>query len=131
VSATRTTAHTVLTVVQHVPVANITAYEASPLDRSALTSLAKRAAQETPLKPAPQLGYLNHRTNEFVELLGPHWVLDHRMQNSEGTYGAHNEEDHTDDVYALLPNGELVYVRTSAPRPWLAQIASPQTPLSE
>ncbi|EHB48695.1 hypothetical protein MycrhDRAFT_5536 [Mycolicibacterium rhodesiae JS60] len=91
--------------------ANMTAYEASSLDRSASTSLAKRAAQETPLKPAPRLGYLNHRTNEYIELLGPHWVLDHRMQNSEGSYGAHNEEDHTNDVYALLPDGELVYVQ--------------------
>jgi hypothetical protein len=92
-------------------VANITAYEASRLDWSALSSLAQRAAQETPLTPAPRFTYFNRATRTHVELLGPHWILDHRMQNSQATEPAFIDEDHTDVVYALLPDGELVYVQ--------------------
>jgi len=86
-------------------------YEASALDWNALRSLALLAAQRTALVPTPKLGYVNRATNDYTELLGPHWLLDHRMQNSEGSYSGHVEEDHTDDVYALLPDGSLVYVQ--------------------
>lgn len=94
------------------PVANIVAYDATNVDWNTVGPLAMRAAQQTKLSPAPVLGYVNRQTGQYVQLLGPHWVLDHRMQNSESTNpGVYVDEDHTDDVYALLPGGDLMYVQ--------------------
>lgn len=88
-----------------------TLYNSSWLDWSALQSQAARAVRQTPLKPAPAMGYVNRASGEYVQLVGPHWVLDHRMENSEGTYSGHIEEEHLDAVYVLLLDGSLVCVR--------------------
>lgn len=89
-------------------------YNSSLLDWSALQSQAASAARQTPLKPAPAMGYVNRQTGECVQLLGPHWVLDHRMENyEERPNTAVIEEGHVDVIYALLPDGQLMYVRVS------------------
>jgi hypothetical protein len=92
-------------------VASIAKYETSSLDWGALRSLARRAAQGTTLKPASQLGYVRRHASEYQEVLGPHWVLDHRRYHQEVSDTNVAEEEHWDEVYALLPDGDLVYVR--------------------
>lgn len=91
--------------------ANAAAYEASSLDWEALGALAKRAAQETPLPPDPRIVYFDRKTNTNVDLLGPHWVLDHRFENFDDRRHAYPEEEHDELIYALLPDGELMYVQ--------------------
>jgi hypothetical protein len=92
-------------------VINLSAYEVTAVDWNALRYLALRAAQQTPLPPAPQIVYCDRDSLRNVKVVGPHWVLDHRMRNTRGTYGDRIEEDHTEDVYALLPDGQLVYLK--------------------
>lgn len=87
------------------------AYDASSLDWGALRSLAERAAQETPLKPAPKLSYFNPVTGENVEVLGPHWALDHLQRSVEEVAPLAVDEEYSDTVCALLPDGELVQVQ--------------------
>jgi hypothetical protein len=92
--------------------ADTEAYKSSSLDWVALHALAKRTAQETPLNPDPRIGYLDRSTNANVDVLGPHWVLDCRYENASDERNPHLiEEDHIDDIYALLPDGELMLVR--------------------
>jgi hypothetical protein len=88
------------------------AYEKSTLDWGALRSLAKRATEETPLDPDPRIVYVDRSTNTNVEVLGQHWVLDYRFENANDERNPHCiEEDHTDDIYALLPDGQMMFVR--------------------
>ena len=89
------------------------AYEASSLDWGSLKSLAKRAAQQTPLKPAPALNYSNPVTGANVEVLGPHWALDHLRRSWEEVTPLAVDEEYSDYVCALLPDGELVQVTVS------------------
>lgn len=94
---------------------DVTAYEASSLDWTALRALAQRVAQETPLKAHPRIVYFNRKTDTNVDVLGPHWLLDCRFENyEERPNDAVIEEGHLDVVYALLPDGQLMYVSVAA-----------------
>lgn len=87
-------------------------YEDSSLDRAALSQLAHRAAQQTPLKPDPRIVYYDREAQNSVEVLGPHWVLAHRWERSEDQPNdAVIEEGSANAIYALLPSGELVLVK--------------------
>jgi hypothetical protein len=90
---------------------NSATYDASALDRGALNELAKRAAQQTTLKPDPRIVYFDRTTNANVDVLGEHWVLSHRRERYENQPNdAVIEEGSADAVYALLPAGDLVLV---------------------
>jgi len=71
--------------------------------------LAQLAARATSVTPAPVLNYVNRGEKRYVRVLGPHWVLDHRMENSElKSPNGYKEETHVDEVYAVLQDGSLV-----------------------
>lgn len=93
---------------------DVTAYETSSLDWAALRALAQRAAQETALKPDPRIVYFDRKTGANIDVLGPHWVLDRRYENyDERPNDAVIEEGHVDVIYALIADGQLMYVRVA------------------
>lgn len=85
-------------------------YEATTLDWNSIKSLATQAAKETQIPMAPALGYVDRTNNKFIDVCGPHWLLDHRWENSQAEAHEIIEEDFTVIMYALMPNGDLFRV---------------------
>jgi len=91
-------------------VANAWDYGSTSIDWPALNALARSAAVDTPVPAAAGLGYIDRAANTFVDVCGPHWLLDHRMEDAESTAAHAIEEDHTENFYVLLPDGQLTHV---------------------
>lgn len=92
---------------------NVGTYETTKLDWNAIKSLATRAAKETPLTPGPAVGYVKRSTNEFIDVCGPHWLLDNRYEWWEENREHIVEESRTEVLYALMPGGDLVKITIS------------------
>lgn len=88
-------------------------YETTQLDLNAVRSLASRAAKEAPLSPAPAVGYINRESGDFIDVCGPHWLLDSRYEFFEESRGHIIEEGRTEYLYALMPDGALVKISIS------------------
>lgn len=94
-------------------VTDLATYETTKLDWNVIKSLAVRAAKETSLKPAPVVGYVKRSTHEFIDVCGPHWLLDNRYEWWEETRDYIVEESRTEVLYALMPDGQLVKISIS------------------
>jgi len=93
-----------------VAVTDLEVYEASTLDWDAINALAVRADAETPLKQAPALGYVSRQTNEYVEVLGPHWLLNLAFTRFEELRGHIVEEGCEQIFYVLIRDGKLMKI---------------------
>lgn len=91
-------------------------YEATRIDWAELRELAVRAARETPIPPAPGLGYLKTpgwqpstapRKDTLVDVCGPHWLLDYAFNRYESPGDDPKEEEYAQYLYVLMPDGEL------------------------
>lgn len=94
--------------------ADTATYENSSLDRDALSELARRAAEETTLKPDPRIVYYDREAQKNVEVLGRHWVLAQLRDRHENFVNDYvYEEGYYHQIYALLPDGKLMLVSIS------------------
>ncbi|MEP9415836.1 hypothetical protein ABLE92_16035 [Gordonia sp. VNQ95] len=87
------------------------AYEKSLLDLGALGELARLAARDTPLPPTPALSFTNPETRESIQVLGPHWALDHQATTRRALAPLSEDNEYVDVVIALLPDGTLQRIR--------------------
>ncbi len=91
----------------------ISTYESTLVDLAEINDVAVRAARETPLEPSPSLGDVKRNGDEFIEVCGPHWVLDRRYEIQEAKYENIIEEVRLEILYALLADGQLVEITIS------------------
>lgn len=86
--------------------ADLQSYNETEVDWKAIQSLAVRAAKETPLKPAPAIGYVNEN-QQFIDVCGPHWLLDARTERVENARNGLGEDETYTWLFVLMPDGQL------------------------
>lgn len=89
------------------------AYNQTVLDLESISALAVRTAAATPLKQAPAVGYVD-QNDQFVDVCGPHWLLDARTERVDQVRNDHGESATYTWLFVLRPDGQLKTVSMSS-----------------